>query len=239
MGFFGDLVGGFTGKSARKDIDKGIGAVNENTGKATGAITAGADEAKGYLDPYRQQGGRAFGMYGDTLGVNGLDARARAQDIYTSDPILAQMRDLDAKKQGWAFNARGGYGSGAHALASNRAMLENYGNWQGQLNQLGQQGQAAAGATANIAQQAGRDVAGAYGQNSAALAGLYGERAKTQNTLAQNMLGLGGLAVGAATGMPIGFGGNNLGTQAGTAANGGFTTTTTQAPWYQRYNPFG
>jgi phage-related protein len=211
MGFFGDLWGGFTGDAADDELDKGVGAVNANTGKATGAITAGADKAQSYLSPYVQQGGRAYGMYGDALGVNGADARARAQGIYTSDPILQQMRDLDAKRSGWAFNARGGYGSGAHALASNRAMLENYANWQNRLAQAGQEGQAAATGSANFSAQAGRDLAGAYGQSSNALASLYGEKAKAQNTFAQNMLGLGGLAVQAYTGMPKPKTGNDIG----------------------------
>jgi hypothetical protein len=234
MGWLSDIVGGFTGANARKDIDKGIGAVNANTGQATGAIRQYSDEAKGYLSPYRDQGGRAFGLYGDTLGVNGADARGVAQDLYTSDPILAKQRELDQKRTGWAFNARGGYGAPVHALAESRANLENYGNWQNQLAGMGRQGQEAANTMAGIAQNEGAGIAGAYGQNSAQLANLYGERAKTQNTLAQNMLGLGGLAVSAFTGMPVG-GMNNLGRSTGTAANGGWSTSTQQTPWYQRW----
>jgi hypothetical protein len=205
MGWLSELVGGFTGANARKDIDKGIGAVNANTGLATGAIRAGGQEARGYLAPYREQGGRAFGLYGDTLGVNGADARGVAQDLYTSDPILAKQRELDQKRTGWAFNARGGYGAPAHALAESRANLENYGNWQNQLGGMGRQGQEAANATAGIAQNEGAGVAGAYGQSSGQLANLYGQRAQTQNALAQNIIGLGGVAAKA-----FGFG-NKLG----------------------------
>lgn len=195
MGFFSGLIESFTGKGARRDIDKGIGAVQKNTTEGIGAIREGAQEAKGYVQPYVDQGGRAFGLYGDTLGVNGAGARGAAQDLYTSDPILEKLRDLNAKKAGWAFNARGGYGTGAHALADSRANLENYGNWQNQLAGMGQQGQTAATTGAGIAQREGEGVAGAYGQNSGALANLYGQRAQTENALAQNLISVGGLAV--------------------------------------------
>lgn len=205
MSFFGNLLESFNGKGARRDIDKGIGAVNANTEKGVGAIREGAAGAQGYLRPYVEQGGRAFGLYGDTLGVNGLDARNSAQDIYTSDPILQKMRELDAKKAGWAFNARGGYGSGAHALADSRANLENYGNWQDRLDRMGQQGQAAAGTAAGVSQREGEGIAGVYDNTTNALANLYGERAKTQNTFAQNLLGAGAVAARA-----FGFG-NKIG----------------------------
>lgn len=207
MGFLSDLWGGFTGANARKDLDKGIGAVNANTGKATGALEQYGTEAKGYLSPYREGGGRAFDLGLDALGANGADRRGAAADLYASDPILAKLREREATKRGWAFNARGGYGSGVHALAENEALLSGYGDWQSRLAGYGRQGQEAAGATADIARGTGRDIAGAYGQNSAALAGLYGQRAQSQNALAQNLIGLGGVA---SRFMPWRWG-NNLG----------------------------
>lgn len=239
MGFFSGLMDAFTGKGARRDLDRGISAVNANTGQATSAIRQGAAQAQGFLSPYREQGGAAFRLYGDTLGLGGAEARSAAQDLYTSDPLLQKQRELDQKRQGWAFNARGAYGAPAHALAESRANLENYGNWQNRLAGVGEAGQQAATTSAGIAEREGQGVAGAYGQSSGQLANLYGQRAQTQNALAQNLIGLGSLGVSAMTGMPVGLGRNNLGTNPGTAANGGWTTSTTQAPWFSRWFGLG
>ncbi len=219
MGFLGGLLDSFTGKGARKDIDKGIAAVNENTGKGVDAYKSYGDQAQGYLQPYRDQGGSAFRMYGDTLGVNGTGARDVAQQTYLSDPILQKQLELQQRQRGWASNSRGGYGSGADALAASRVNLQGYGNWQNMLGGLGQQGQAAAGTSAGLAQQTGSGVAGTYGQSSATLAGLYGNRAQTQNALAQNIIGgigavgtfFGGKPAPQGTGQV--YGGNNLGGQ--------------------------
>ena len=214
MGIIGDLVSGLTGSGAKKKLDEGIGAVNANTGKSVDAYKQYGDQAQGYLKDYRDQGGGAFKMYGDTLGINGTGARDAAQQTYLSDPILQKQLELQQRQRGWSSNSRGGYGSGADALAASRINLQGYGDWQNRLGAAGQQGQAAAGQSAGIAQQTGAGVAGSYGQSSGALAALYGQRAQAENTLAQNVIGgvgllTKGLGLGG-YGIPSG-GGNNLG----------------------------
>ncbi len=210
MSFLGGLIDSFTGKGARKDIDKGIGAVNEKTGKSVAALQQGGADALGYMKDYRDQGGSAFKMYGDTLGVNGTGARDTAQNTYLSDPILQKQLELQQKQRGWSSNSRGGYGSGADTLAASRVNLQGYGDWQNRLAGAGQQGQAAAGASADIAQRTAAGEAGAYGAGSGAVASLYGERAKTENALAQNGLGVAGLFT-----KYMGYGSNDLSRRGG------------------------
>ncbi len=199
-------------------------------GRARGAIVGRYDsagrEAQGYVQPYREQGGRASGMYGDTLGVNGAEARTRAQGTYFSDPVLQQQLALQQKNRGWASNARGGWGSGADSLAAQRVNLQNYGNWQNRLQQEGQQGYGAATQSGNYAMAAGAGAAGAQQGATGQLAGLYQNRAQTQNALAQNIIsGIG--AVGTFFGgrpAPQGtgqvYGSNNLSQPAGYPRDG-------------------
>lgn len=193
MGF----LDSFTGKSARKDIDKGIAAVSKGRDDAIATYRAAGTEAKGYLEPYREGGEKGFNLYNDTLGVNGTGARDAAQGTYLSDDILQKQLALQQRNRGWASNARGAYATGADALAASRINLQGYGDWQNRLAGVGQQGQQAATTTAGIAQNEGAGVAGAYQNATGQTAGLYGQRAQTQNTLAQNLIGLGGVAVSA------------------------------------------
>lgn len=223
MSFLGGLVDSFNGAGARRDIDRGIRSVGESTERSAGAIRGGASEAQGYIRPYREQGGRAYSLYGDTLGVNGTEARGRAQDTYLSDPMLQSQLALQQKQRGWASNSRGGYGSGADALAASRVNLEGYGNWQNRLGQAGQEGQAAAGTSAGIASRAGEAEAGAYSSGAGAIANLYGQRAQSENALAQNLIGVGGVAASyfGGGGNRYGYGGNNLGRYVPYAGNMG------------------
>ena len=218
----------FTGKSARKDIDKGIAAVNQGQTSAADAFKTYGAQASGELAPYRDQGAKAFTTYNDTLGVNGADARTAAQGTYLSDPILAAQRALDLKQSGRAANASGNFSSGTAALADSRIRLQNYGDWQNRLAGVGQQGQQAATTTAGIDQNTGAGVAGTYQNAAGQTAGLYGQRAQTENTLGQNIIGLAGVGASAFGAPRINTGVNSL------AGPGGWQTTTTPTPWYQR-----
>lgn len=239
MGFLGGLIDSFTGKGAEKQLQNQRGAITSGRDTANSEYTRGETGAQGYLQPYRDQGGNAFKTYGDTLGINGADARDAAQKTYLSDPVLQRQLDLQQKQRGQVANARGGWGSGADALAASRVNLQGYGDWQNRLGQMGQQGQAAAGQGANIAEWGASGRAGSDMGAANSLAQSYGESAKNSNTLAQNMIGLGGLAVSAYTGVPVGrpASSNNLGSQVGTASNGGWSTQTTAAPQPSWYSP--
>lgn len=219
MSFFGELADSFTGAGAKKNIQQGmdqsIGALGQARDQAAGAIRSGATEARSYYSPYIQQGGKAYGLYSDTLGVNGADARSRAQDTYNSDDMLARQRALDLKRSGQQQNASGSFNSGAAALADSRTRLQGYGNWQDRLQAAGQQGYVASAASANIAQGEGNALGQTYSDYGRGAAstyqGGYNALAQADNTFAQNLIGVGGLALKASGWGGFGAGANRLG----------------------------
>lgn len=216
MGFLSGLVDSFTGKSARKDIDKGIAAVGQGRDNAIQSYQAAGKEAQGYMEPWRDRGGRR--MYDASLGLNGASDRAAAQDVYTSDPILNSLREMDAKKAGWAFNSRGSYATPMHARADSENNARHYGDWQNRLAGVAGEEMAASGKSSDIAMGVGAGIAGAHQNATGQTAGLYGQRAQTQNALAQNLIGLGSVAASFAN--PFGFGANNLNGKGGYSSNG-------------------
>ncbi len=202
MSFWSDLGSSFTGSGAKKELNKGIAAVNQGRDQAVGAFQQYGEQARGELDRYRDEGGKAFTLHNDSAGVNGADARGAAQGLYLSDDILAKTRADAIKRSGQMANAGGGYNSGAAALAASRVNQQAYGDWQNRLAGIGQQGQQAATTMSGIDQNTGAGVAGSYQTGGQQAAGLYGQKALAANTLGQNLIGLGSLAVSAYTGMP-------------------------------------
>jgi len=208
MGFFSSLVDSFTGKSAQRELDKGIKAVSAGRDQAVDAYKMYGENAKGYLSPYVDQGAKSFSLYGDTLGLNGAGARSTAQDLYLSDDILQKQLGLQQRNRGWASNARGAWGSGADALAANRVNLQAYGDWQNRLAGVGQQGQQAATTAAGLEQNTGAGIANAYQNATGQTASLYGQKAQASNALAQNVIGVGSVVASAFN--PLAGGVNNL-----------------------------
>ena len=203
MSFLGGLVDSFTGAGARRQLeagmDKATGVQTEARDSALGASRAGYAEARGYLRPYAESGQKASGLYNDTLGVNGAEARARAQGLYNSDDMLAQNRAYDLKRSGWQKNASGDFGAGTAALADARIRMRGYGDWQNRLGQAGQQGYSASAGLADIASRDGSAAAGIYDNWGRGMAGTYQQGynalAQNENTFAQNLIGVGGLAL--------------------------------------------
>lgn len=222
MSFLGGLIDSFTGEGAkrtlREGMDKSADALRQGQDHQVGAIRTGGAEARGYLRPYADAGGRSYGLYNDTLGLNGADARGRAQDLYNSDDMSGRQRAYDLSRSGRMQNASGSFNSGTAALADSRIRMQGYGDWQNRLMQGGQQGQQASAGMANIAQGEGNALAGAYSGYGRDLANVYGQGygalAQADNTFAQNLIGAGGLAL-KATGWggfgPTGGGVNRLG----------------------------
>jgi hypothetical protein len=202
-GIFGDLIDSFTGAGAkralREGMDNQIRTAGETRDQQIGATKAAGTEARGYITPYAEQGGRSYGLYNDTIGLNGADARSRAQDLYNSDDMLARNRALDLKRSGWAQNASGNFNSGTAALADSRIRMQGYGDWQNRLAQGGQMGYSAAGNLSGIAQNEGNALAGVYGNYGNAVGNAYGQNAQgmaqANNAFAQNIIGLGGTLV--------------------------------------------
>lgn len=204
MSFFKDLVDGFTGKAARKDLSasdaRSKAILDAGKNEADGRYVEGWDTARGYIDPYAEGGKAGQTLYENTLGLHGEGARSDAQDLYYSDPQQQREADLRYKRVGFKYNAPGGggYGTGAHSLADARVAVENYGNWQNRLSGVGQQGQQAAQTGAALGYQVGSDRAGlAYGnaQQQAGREQSFGNAmAANRSTGINNLLGLAGTA---------------------------------------------
>lgn len=214
MSFLSGLVDSFTGASAKKDLQSGIDAANSNLGKQTSAINSAGTQAQGYQDPYLQPGGAGFKAYADSTGANGSDAANSAYANWLkNNPLQAKLAN-DQKIAAQGNNAQGnGPTTGVASLAANRVAMQDWqSGYQNPLLQLGQMGQSAANASSGIAQNTGAQLSGAYGGNTNALMQGYGGMAQSENTLAQNLIGAGGVAASAFGygGRPTAGGVNNL-----------------------------
>jgi hypothetical protein len=212
MGFLGDLWDSFTGEAQRRDIARGQKQSNalldEGYGTAGGRLDTAYDTARSYVDPYVASGARYQSMYDDLMGLNGPEARARAQGIITSDPLWTGQLAASSQAAQRALNARGLGGSGTAALAGARVLNENY---QPVLNRY-----AAGGAQGQQAAQVGAGLATNYGSERANLdygvaqqkAGVAQQGAnalaQSRGILGNNLLGLGSTLI---TGFTPGWGG--------------------------------
>ena len=258
MGILGELWGGFSGKNAQKALNTTRGeqtaAARRTREGQTGAWDAFGGQARGDLG-----GGidRVRSLYNPAIGGTAeasdrqyalLRGDQGAFDQYMANPAQAALQAATAQRLGRYANASGkSYATSAGNSIANRGWLENFNTYQGQNAALGAEERgrvdmarnALAGAEGDYA----RNLVGVGGQRAAGYAGAYGQEgqqvgnawgqwgqgtAANANTLTQNLLGLGGLALKA-----TGWGGFGAGpggtTQAGTAANGGWETTTTPA----------
>lgn len=203
MSFFGSFFGSDQKKAIQNANKEATGYLNTSYAEGKGALGQGYGQAQNYLAPYAQQGGKAFGMYGDAIGANGADKQRAFYDGFQTDPgwMAQQQAGINALDRSAA--AKGGMYSGAQQKA-----LFNYGQ-QGmrgafqdrlaQLAQMGGQGMGATGQQAGLASGYGNALAnlsGQYGQNMAGNAINYGNAmAQASQMGIQNMLGLGGLAI--------------------------------------------
>lgn len=199
---FSNLTGGKSRRDARL-------ANND----ATRMLDAGyADARKSYdqaydlYEPYGASGRQAQGVYDNLLGLNGNDARAQSQGIYSSDPYAQGALNLSQNAMSRALNARGSLGGGKGLLAGERVAQENYGNWMDRYRQQGQQGLQVAGAQSGI-----RAAQGDMRYNHAAT--LAGNRINLGNAMAgtrsvglQNVLNAGGSLFGSAASLGQGQG---------------------------------
>jgi hypothetical protein len=189
---YGSALTGSGGRDAAKDA-----AAAQVAAAAQGmeAIEAGKTESLGYLDPYAKAGQGGLDLFVDYLGGR----------EFTADPYAQQQIDRGIETVN--RNAAGmGLGGGARAKRlMNESMLgANQFRQQEMQNAfgLGQIGSNTAGNQANIATGAAGNIAGLYGtQGDAKAAGIIG----AQNAIGQglgNMIQLGTMAAGGASGNP-------------------------------------
>ena len=148
------LLDDFTGASQRRDIragrDASLGALSSGMQTASGQLEEGYNQALGYLNPLLQSGQGNQQMLDDLMGLNGPEARARAQQLVSSDPLWAGQVGNEQMAAQRALNARGLGGSGTAALAGQRVLTERYGDVLNRYQQGAQQGASVAGAGADL-----------------------------------------------------------------------------------------
>lgn len=211
MGFLNDLVDGFTGAGAKRALQQGYNQQRQDLqqgfdqGKSYGENYLG--QANSYMQPYIQQGQQASGMYGNLLGINGADQARQAWSGFQAPPGFQEAQDYAAKQAQNSAAARGSLFSG-NTLAAlyNQNSGARYGaqnDWLNRLQGMGNQGYQASAANADRTGMFGNALMQGrmnLGNQQSAAAGQYAQgMAGASSTLAQNMLGLGGLALKAFT----------------------------------------
>lgn len=213
MSILGDLVGSFTGSTAKRAANDAYQSstrvLQEGRDRGLDALNQGYTQARGYLDPYAQSGAQANSRYGTYLGLNGADAQRSALAEYAgADPFRQYNEDMANKGLARQYNRMGMLDSGNFRMAAARANLErgsqDYNNYLARLAGLAQQGAGAAGQLGGYAMNNGQGVAGlwsGYGQNQA------GNEIQRGNAMAQasgifgnNLMKMVPLAAAAATG---------------------------------------
>lgn len=179
MGFFGSLLGKDQKNQARK------------TAKQSRAdLAAGYGKAQPILSEMAETGGEDDAFYRDLLGLNGPEARARSQQVITSDPQFTGELASGQNAMLRYMNARGASGGGAAALAGQRVLNEKYGNWMDRYRARSFEGQQAKTNLANLEYGYGATKAGQTVQSGNAMV-------QAMNSGVNNVLGLVGLGVDA------------------------------------------
>jgi hypothetical protein len=211
MGFFGSLTGkdqrkdmarGYAESTgylkagedkARGEINTGFGSadtflsqagsgINAGYNQAGNALNQGQSQAMGLLDPYIQSGRDANGLYGDALGLNGVqDQQDFGANYAASDPFRQQNSNFATEDLMRSLNARGmsgsGYAAEAVAQQSLRRGSEDYQNYLSRLSGVRDSGQQAATNGAQIAGNFAGQRAGLATGRAEAQGNIYGARA--------------------------------------------------------------
>jgi hypothetical protein len=236
MGFFQDLfgTGGDASKAAQQKaagLQAGFTQASDYYGQGRGAITDYFGKATDTLTPGYNLGVSGAGAYGDITGANGVPGQDRARALFMTDPGYEFARD-EALKATQRASGTGGFqnsGNVATALEDRASGLaqQQYGNYVSRLApflgySLGTGGQLAGVQTgegtalnASLGNQGNLAFNTQAGIGDATAAGITGDAAQRAAGI-NNLLKLGGLAVGGASG---GFGGLS---GIGQAGNTGF-----------------
>jgi len=218
MPSLGSLFGSFTGANQKKYADQ---AYQQSSAALQGGYDQGREQmeryntqARGYLQPYAQQGGQANQRYGTYLGLNGADAQRGALAEYAGqDPFRQHNEDMATRAMSRRYNQMGMLDSGNSRLAMSRAMLDrgsqDYEAYLNRLAGMGQQGYGASSAMAGMDSSLGNNLGQmrmGLGQAQAGNAIQYNNaRSAADSILPNNLIKLGGMAISAYTGMPMGM----------------------------------
>jgi len=214
--------GWFTGadkakKQAMETAQQNRGFIDQGREREIGYYGGARDATRGYLQPYATQGQAGQTAYTNALGINGAAGRQSALGMYGQgfSPYLADDVNRAQMLGDRRAAATGQFGSGMNALARARVGAEmgtqDWNNWIGNLQSVGQQGYGAANALAGNEWQY---ATGAGGAERNATQGLVGNNTQLGNALAaanvspmQYFLKNAEMAISAMGGRPGGGGG--------------------------------
>lgn len=221
MSILGDLVGSFTGSTAKKlageTYDRNTAINRDARDQGLAGINQGYDQAYGLINPYAQSGTQANSMYTGLLGLNGADTQRGLLAQYAgADPFRQFNEDMANKSIARSYNRMGMLDSGNFRMAAARANLErgsqDYNSYLARLAGLSQQGMGAAGQLGGYAMNRGQGIANlwnGYANNqNAAEVNRGNSLAQASGIFGNNIMKLASMAVSAATGMPVGMGGS-------------------------------
>lgn len=205
---FGKLWDSFTGdaqadaaRKADKLYRRGLTtAVNQ----ARPVFEEGYGAAMDQYQPLADQGQQYNALLADLYGVNGADAQSAAQEMYMNDPMRQGQLSMAIRGVDRGANASGLYGSGRMALAGERAAQGLYNDW---MQGFGNQAARGAGYVGNRAMldidqgnTIGNMLYGTEAAKAQSRAGSAQAVGQAKGMFANNLLGVAGLGVKAATG---------------------------------------
>jgi hypothetical protein len=171
------------GAQAYDDISRGSADASMQLNDGRNRANSYLDAARGYFDPYQQQGLAAQNMYSNALGLNGADGNAQAHSAFQTTPGY-EFQLGEATRAGMRQAAATGRLDGGGTLAALTTLgsglaNQEYGNYLNRLQGQGQMGFNAAqaiggnlGQAANLQYQQGQGQAQIAQNRGQALAGI-------------------------------------------------------------------
>lgn len=193
MGFNIDLFGNNAAADVRRANKKATAALETGYGQQSQYY----DQSAGLYDPYVSEGRDASEMYNALMGLRGGDAASGAYSTLAGLPAFQGQLASDSNAVLKNLNARGMGGGGTAAMAGQRVLQQNIGNWLDRYRDAGSQGFQATNALGNVRQAQGDNAMG-YGATKANQAVQYGNAlASTRNAGLNNLLAIAGTAANA------------------------------------------
>lgn len=193
----------FFGNRARGDINRANRQATAALDRGYGEQSQAYEQAQGMFDPFIAEGRQGADMYNALMGLRGADAAGTAYNTLAELPAFSGQLALDSNAVLRNLNARGMGAGGTAAIAGQRVLQENIGNWMDRYRDQGRQGFEATNQGAGVRMTRGDNAMG-FGATRANQRIQYGNAlAGTRNAGLNNyiaLIGAAGRAAAAAKG---------------------------------------
>src|SRR5215217_781591 len=183
-------------------LDTGFARAQDALGRGYADANKYYGDAAAKFNPYAETGLKGFNLYADALGINGPGGNTNAVGAFKAGPgyqwAVDQATDAIARKAGSLGTLGGGNTMAAISDRAGHMADQEYDQWLGRLQGVGQTGYNATGAQAGLMRGQG-DLATGYGQDMAKsaygfgsdVAGIYGNNAARKAGIAGTTTALG------------------------------------------------